>query len=213
MGDSKLVIPYEFCGKQYHYKADLAKAFMQKWDLAAAALKRGAIADYFLKLMEADPKYHGHWKNLYKKSRNLQEDMWNDQFHEDIVFGKFMYYFYLLRNGSIPPMPMDDIDVSKSKIPFSKADDKLADRYRYRYGSRTGENRYDEACYIAYMNKEARDGMLYMIPLRGDGRDDRKPDESAGKKPESRRLLEGTVRVDRARWWQEYLMEIGKFER
>lgn len=217
MGYLRLEIPFKFCGKTYSYTDDLYRVFLEKWDFAAAALKRGALSEYFKKLADKDESHRHTWEWYYKVTRNLQEDMWSDDYHEDVVFGKFMYYLSC-KNGQekLPPMPMDDADVSKSKVKFQRAEAPPPERegcgYYGAFGSKTGSYKYREDAYIEYMTEEAWKANLSRMEWYLDDRDIRKVDETAGQKPKKVTALDNLVTLDRAQWWQDYLIELGKFE-
>lgn len=220
MGSKRLKIPYTLCGKDYSYTDDLYQAFLKNWDMAAAALKRGALAEYFKKLREIDPEQSNWWEMYYCAARNLQEDMWNDELHEDVVFAKFMYHFSRLHGSEVyTPMPMGDKDVSKSKLMFEEVrmapEEGIGDHFLYRaYGSKTGNWTYKEDAYIDYMKEESWKAGLSRIEWNMDviHHDLRKPDETAGQKPERVTMLDQLVTLDKVAWWQDYLEEIGEFE-
>ena len=154
MDRTKLAIPYCFCGSKITNFEDLNNQFLRHWDYGAAALKRGALTEYFAKLYEADPQER--WKEMHAYAKHFEAEMWDEELHEDIVFARFMHYLEREKHY-LPNVPMDDMDIIGYGPSYKRCpEEKYANQYPKHYGSTSEyDNKFIEAYYLHYMSVEA----------------------------------------------------------
>ena len=203
MGDIRLDKPFRFCRKESYILQDLRAEFARNWDYGAAALKRGALTEYFKELREIDRE---KWDFLYRVTVHFEDEMWNDKLHEDVVFTKYLYY---LDPGGVrvPMIPRDCINILRDSRNFEKTyDESKAEQFSRSYGSRTGGKGYIDENYIAYMNREAMKAKLW------DTYEDKGVNDAEQPTSKKSDFFHGLPSIARVYWWQEYLTEIGEFE-
>ena len=205
MGKIELPIPYRFCGKEIHSLNELREAFLKKWDYGAAALKRGALTEYFKNVR--DMENQDRWKKLYLYSKSFEKKMWNKKLHEDVVFARYLYYL-LPEEAKQPNIPMDDMDVYTSTESYRVYPDlSSATEFERSYGSIAYNFKYKEENYINYISNEAKKELLAET-YKG-----RKEEiDLAERYNEKEPCWPGCFSLDKVLWWQDYLREIGQFE-
>lgn len=149
-------------GQEYTDRGELREALMKHWDLGAAALKRGAFLKYVQLLSNKDFENYFQWIAFEEMCQELTRQMWDEKFHEDVVFAKFLRYLdpdYM----QVPDIPKDTMEVASiSKEEFERRIEEIPPIVEI-YSEQSGEfnNRvYDEKAYELYMTIQAEHGKM-----------------------------------------------------
>ena len=159
----KLKIPFVFMGKEYYDRSVLRKALMENWDMGAAALKRGAFLQYFEKLSNVDFENMFEWMVMIPMCQEVTNQMWDENYHEDVVFAKFLRYLDTKYNEA-PKLPKDEKSVgSITKEEFKQQFETLPPfikAYYERCGEKCSAFDYDDKAYESFMLLQAKNGKL-----------------------------------------------------
>ena len=159
----KLKIPYVFMGKEYYDRSLLRQALMENWDLGAAALKRGAFSRYFDKMASVDFENLFEWVALLPTCEALTNQMWDENYHEDVVFAKFLH-FLDPDYTEVPDIPRDEKSVgsiSKEELKEKWASvPSIIQAYQDKCGEKESLHPYDDKSYEYFMLLHAHQGKL-----------------------------------------------------